>query len=270
MSDFLICDECDKGDYKIYHEENKVEEYICSYCVESEAECLVDGQPACVGCKMNKKTQNKSPADSIRSDQGSYKGNTSRISIEHSNLKPTATKNISDQLKKNLEMHIHKRGDSTVPVEYYKAHKFLQKYITNNFNELLCIYNTTNDGFNPSSFHSKCDDCKNGIIIIISLSLEYEIAAFSWKGIRRGIIQASDNQMGGALIRQNSFEFVPFKDNIVYNLPEGIRFSSDNDLYLNFNEKEKSICNFDPRSKVNQLWTSNILEISVYRLQIAE
>ena len=217
---------------------------------------------------MNRKTQNKSPAGSIRSDHDSFKGTAQRSSIEPP--KPASSKNIAIQLKKSLEMHVHKRGDSAVSVEFFKAHKFLQKYITNNFNEISCIFNTTNDGFNSAAFHSKCDDCKNGIIVIISLTLDYEIAAFSWKGIRKGISQFNDSQMGGAIIKNNSFEFVAFKDNIVYSLQEGIRFSSENDLYLNFDDKDKSICNFDQKLKRNQLWTSFIQEISVYRLQITE
>ena len=76
--------------------------------------------------------------------------------------------------------------------------------------------------------------------------------------------------MGGAIIRNNSFEFVAFKDSFVYSLPEGIRFSSQSDLYLNFDDKSKSICNFDPRLKGNAHWHSEIEEISVYKLQIVE
>ena len=177
MGEFLVCDECDKGDYKIYHEDDKVEEYLCVYCkYESEAECLVDGQPACVTCKMNKKSQNKSPAGSIRSNPDSHKVAKPKTFLEPT--KPEPTKNIVNQLKKGMDVYSHKRGDSTVSVEYYKAHKFLQKYITHNFHELVCLYNSKNDQLTSTAFHNKCDDCKLGIIIIIMLD-GYEIAAFS-------------------------------------------------------------------------------------------
>jgi hypothetical protein len=268
MTDFLICDECDKGDLRVFPEETKVEEYICQLCKYGEAECLVDGLPACVGCKMNKRNQNKSPAGSIRSDNGST--NALKRRLLEPPLKTLASKNIADQLKKSLEIHVHKRGDSSVAVEFYKAHKFLQKYTAGNLQELVCLYSSKNEGFASNQFHKKCDDSKSGLIVIIKLTLGYEIAAFSWKGIRKGMTQANDPQMGGGFIRSNTFDLVPFKDNVIYSLPEGIRFSSDNDLYLNFDDKERSLCNFDPRLKGNQLWTSYIEEVSAYRLQIAE
>ncbi|OMJ92650.1 hypothetical protein SteCoe_4523 [Stentor coeruleus] len=268
MSDFLVCDECNKGEISIFQEENKIEEYICIFCKHGEAECLVDGQPTCVTCKMNKKNQQKSPSGSIRSNNSSKQSIPKRRQTEA--LKSEVPKNMADQLKQCIDIYNHKRGDSSVSVEFFKAHKFLQKYINHNFNELVVLYTTKNDGFKGSTFHARCDDCKNGLIIIISLTLGYEIGAFTWKGIRKGISQANDSQMGGVFIKPDLFELVPFKDNSVFSLQEGIRFSSDNDLYLNFDVKEKSICNFDPRLKGNAMWTTYIENISIYKLQILE
>ncbi|OMJ83877.1 hypothetical protein SteCoe_15104 [Stentor coeruleus] len=269
MNDFLVCDECNKGEINFLQEENKIEEYICIFCKHGEAECLVDGQPTCVTCKMNKKNQHKSPAGSIRSNNSSSKQSVPK-KRQPETPKSGVPKNMADQLKQCIDICNHKRGDSSVSVEFFKAHKFLQKYTNHNFNELVLLYKTINDGFKASTFHTRCDDCKNGLVIIVSLSLGYEIGAFTWKGIRKGIPQANDPQMGGAFIRADSFEFVPFKDNIVFSLQEGIRFGSDNDLYLNFDAKEKSICNFDPRLKGNTMWTTYIENVSVYKLQVLE
>ncbi|OMJ65123.1 hypothetical protein SteCoe_39181 [Stentor coeruleus] len=269
MSDFLVCEECNKGDDSIFQEEYKIEEHICVFCRYGEAECLVDGQPTCVPCKMNNKIENKSSAGSINSDRGSYKSSPKK----HQNVtinKSVIPKNIADQLKQCIDIYNHKRGDSSVAVEFYKAHKFLQKYISNNHSELVVLYNTKSDGFKGDTFHSRCDDCKNGLIIIISLTLGYEIAGFTWKGIRRGIPQINDLQMGGAIIKNDSFEIIPFKDNLVYSVPEGIKFSSENDLYFNFDAKEKSLCNFDMRLKGNSIWGTYIEKVLVYKLQIAE
>lgn len=268
MSDFLICEECDNGTYNVNSEENKVEEYLCVFCkFDSEAECLVDGQPSCVNCKMNRKSQHKSPCGSIRSDSGSVKG-VKAIAARDSLKVPG--KSIVGSLIRGMEMHGHKRGDSSVSVECFKAHKFLQKYTTNNLNELVCLYNSVTDGISASAFHAKCDDCKHGIIVIIKLTLGYEIAGFSWKGIRKGISQVNDSQMGGVVIKNNSFEFSQFQDKMIYSLPEGIRFSTENDLYLNFDDMAKSLCGFDPRLKSNQLWTTYIEKITAYKLHIVE
>lgn len=268
MSDFLVCEQCSKGDISIFQEEYKIEEHICVFCRHGEAECLVDGLPTCVPCKMNKKIKHKSPAGSIQSDNGSYKSPPKKR--QNDPEKSIIPKNIADRLIECLDIYNHKRGDSSVAVEFYKAHKFLQKYVSNNHSELVILYNTKSDGFKGNIFHARCDDCKNGLIIIVSLTLGYEIAAFTWKGIRRGMPQGNDSQMGGAIIRNGTFELIPLKDNIIYSMPEGIRFSSENDLYLNFDVKEKSLCNFDERLKGNATWTTYIEKISVYKLQFAE
>lgn len=198
MGDLLICKECDKGNLPLYAHEEKTEEYRCVYCqYEMEAECLVDGQPACVECKMNRKSQIKSPAGSIRSERlesGSVRMGGSNSNLDRaSNIDrgsnrggedppirtPRGTAGFINNVEKSLEKLVHRRVDSSVSPEYYKAHRFLQKYITNNFNELTCLYDWKNDEKTSAAFHRKCDDSKGGIILIISLSLGYEIAAFS-------------------------------------------------------------------------------------------
>ena len=46
----------------------------------------------------------------------------------------------------------------------------------------------------------------------MQLSLGYEIAGFSWKGIRRGCPESCDVQVGGAIIRNGEFSFMQFQD----------------------------------------------------------
>lgn len=268
MSEFLVCNECSKGEMTLFPEENKEEEYICVFCNHGEAEYLIDGQPGCIECKHNKKNKLRSPASSLRSSIDNNQTSPTKFPTVHE--KPGVPKNMAEQLKLCMEICNHKTGDSSVSVEMYKAHKFLQKYIAKSDNELISLYNSKNDMWSARNFHSRCDDCKNGLIIIISLNLGYEIAAFTWKGIRKNISKTNDSQMGGAFINNNSFELVPFNDNTVFSLAEGIRFGADNSLYLNFDVKGKSLCNFDPRLKDNSLWSSYIIEITVYKLQIAE
>ncbi|OMJ89483.1 hypothetical protein SteCoe_8386 [Stentor coeruleus] len=268
MNEFLVCNECSKGEMTLFQEENKEEEYICVFCNHGEAEYLIDGQPGCIECKHNKKNKHRSSASSLRSEKDIIQTSPTKLTAVHE--KSGVPNNIAEQLKLCMEICNHRPGDSTVSVEMYKAHKFLQKYISKSQNELIALYNTKNDGFSAMAFHSRCDDCKNGLIIILSLNLGYEIAAFTWKGIRKNISKTNDSQMGGAFINSNSFELVPFNDSTVFSLAEGIRFGADNSLYLNFDVKEKSLCNFDPRLKDNLLWTSYIVEITIYKLQIAE
>ncbi|CAG9317016.1 unnamed protein product [Blepharisma stoltei] len=288
MGDLLICKECDKGNLPLYAHEEKTEEYMCVYCqYEMEAECLVDGQPCCVECKMNRKSQMKSPAGSIRSEKfetgstrmggpGSTFGGDRSTARTVTNIEdapkstPRGTPGFIDNVGKSLDKLIHRRADSNLSAEHFKAHRFLQKYIAHNFNELTCLYDSRNDGRSSVAFHRKCDDSKGGIIMIITLSLGYEIAAWSWKGIRKGCTQNSDVQMGGAIIQNNSFDFCSFADQVIINEPEGIRFSSESDLYMNFDYLERSVCNFDKRLKGNARWTTYIEEISVYKLQIIE
>ena len=266
MSDCFICEECDNGTYNLQTDETKAEELTCSFC-SSEADCLLEGKAACVNCKMNRRARHKSPAGSFLSDHDSHRGVKKTIVLD--TLKPPGS-TIASALLKGMEAHGHKRGDSSVPVEHFRAHKFLQKYIVGDFAELVCLYNTKSHGMNAAAFHGKCDDCKHGLIVIVKLTLGYQIAAFTWKGIRKGISQANDSQMGGAIIKNNNFEFVSFRDKLVYSVPEGIRFSTENDLYLNFDDKERSLCGFDQRLRGSQQWTTYIDEISVYKLLIAD
>ena len=266
MGDYFICEECDNGTYNLQTEEIKQEELTCVFC-SSDAEILFEGQPSCVNCKMNRRAHHKSPAGSFRSDHESTP--TLKRPTVRDILKPPSM-TIANTLMRGMEIHGHKRGDSTVPVEHFRAHKFLQKYITGSLAELACLYSTRSDGMSGAVFHEKCDDCKHGLIVIVSLSLGYQIAAFTWKGIRKGISQANDSQMGGAIIKNNHFEFVSFKDKLVYSVPEGIRFSTENDLYLNFDDKDKSLCGFDQRLQGTQMWTTYIDEISVFKLLIAD
>ncbi|OMJ89256.1 hypothetical protein SteCoe_8644 [Stentor coeruleus] len=269
MGESPVCEECYIGDITKgkLSEDGKAEEYTCLFCNNGEAECLYQGKPSCISCKSNKKNKDKSPATSIRSDSGSRKGNFNTVKDFS---RPVPPQSIAEQFKKIIEINTHRRGDSSVSVQFYKAHKFLQKYTSNCFNEILCLYNSKRDGMKSTTFHEKCDECKYGIIMILRLCTGYEIAGFTWKGIKKGNFQINDSQMGGAFIRDTKFELVPFKDNIVYSLPEGIRFSSENDLYVNFDDISKCLCTFDSRLKGNQIWSSYIEEISVYKLQIAE
>lgn len=271
--DYLICADCDDGKLPRFADEEKYEETMCAYCqFEMEAECLVDGRPACIDCKMNKKSQMKSPAGSVRSDNKSTISGISSTRHERRDSKVsnyryplTTTHEFAQKVERVLAPY--KRGDSNVPPESVKANIFLQKYTSDRFQDLVHLYNTHNDGYSGSSFHGKVDN-KGGIIIIILLASGYEIGAYSWKGIKKGKHEENDVQSGGVIIKNGAYEFVSFPDQYVINEPEGVRFSRSSSLYLNFDDLEESVCNFDKNLAGNEAWTRLIREISVYRLQL--
>ena len=276
MSEFFVCPDCGEDEYRILREEDKVEETICEYCKHAGAECLVDGRPSCVSCKMNRKTQVKSPAGSFRSDNSRSKPTKVIASSFAEQLKHGIKSRIPNR-KDSAEYEtpsipaiVHKRGESGIPADLLKGHSFLQRYVNGNGAELVMLYNSKVDGMSSVAFHGKCDDSKNGLIIIVALTQGVQIAAFSWKGIRRGIGNSNDSQLGGAIIRGNTFELSKFKNNIIYYVAEGIKFSSESDLYLNFDDKDKCICNFIDQFRGNNAWTENIEEIKAYRLLVAE
>lgn len=74
------------------------------------------------------------------------------------------------------------------------------------------LYDSRKDGISAAAFHKHCDDSKGGIILIIMLKQGYSIVGFSWKGIRKGIRESSDVQVGGAIIRGKEIEFVNMRD----------------------------------------------------------
>lgn len=286
MIDRLICERCDERKLPIYPEEHKEEETHCSYCPHNSrmfAECLVKGKPSCANCKINQKSQTKSPASSLRSGAIEFPGTNrfNQVSDKRSMqsggsydefntpLKSpssiSAMQEITTKIEKSFQS-IHSRRSSQVQTEFLKANNFLTKYVSGSFHELTVLYDSQRDAYSSNTFHAKCDDSKGGIIIVISLGGGYEIAAFSWKGIRKGCPENSDVQIGGAIIKNNDFEFHNFQDQFVINEPEGVRFSRKSDLYLNFDNISASICNFDKKLANNPNWTNWIQEISVYKL----
>ena len=273
-NNFFICHECGGDDHLVFREEDKEEELICEYCKGVSAECLVDGRPCCQSCKLNRKSQAKSPAGSIRSDG---KAKTVAVAVIAGSFADQLKHGIKGKLMRaenssndpdapSVPAIVHKRGESAVTADLLKGHNFLQKYVNGVFSELVLLYSSKNDGFSSEVFHKKCEDSKNGLIIIVSLIHGLQVAAFSWKGIRKGMPQCNDSQLGGAVIRGNSFEMTKFRSSTIFNLKEGIKFSNENDLYINFDEKEKSICNFAEQLRGSSSWTNEIDEIKAYRL----
>ena len=285
MVERLICEGCDTGRLLIRPDEAKEEENYCAYCPAdgTRAECLFQGKPACVNCKINKKSQTKSPAGSIRSERveppqtnwlAQLKNKKdSRTGSADGSLSPGRSRTSGAQLHATmitaaLDRALHSRNSSQVSSEFLKANAFLLKYVGKQKQELVPLYDSIQDGLSAHAFHSKCDDSKDGIIVILSLAPGYEVAGFSWKGIRKGCPENSDVQAGGAIIRHSHFEFVVFSDNFVINEPEGIRFSRKSDLYVNFDQLTSSVCNFDKKLANNPLWTDWISSIKVYKLQV--
>jgi hypothetical protein len=270
---FFVCPECGVDDHSLF-EEDKIEETICDYCKDAPAECLIDGRPCCQSCKLNSRSKAKSPAGSIRSD-----GKAKQVSVIAGSFADQLKHGIKSKLKAtdshdtetpSVPAIVHKRGESAVTADLLKGHSFLQKYVNGLFSELVLLYSSKNEGISISAFKNKCEDSKNGLIVIVSLRQGLQVAAFSWKGIRKGMANINDSQLGGAIIRGNSFDMFKFRSNTIFNLPEGIKFSNENDLYINFMELEKSICNFAEQLRGNANWTNDIDEIKAYRLLEAE
>lgn len=276
MSDFFVCPDCGEDEYRVFREEDKVEETICEYCKHAGAECLLEGKPSCASCKMNRKTQIKSPAGSYRSDSSLSKptkaiANSFAEQLKHGiKSKISLREDFNDSEVPSSPAIVHKRGESAVPADLLKGHHFLQKYVSGHVAELVLLYNSQQHGMSSAAFHSKCDDSKNGLIVIVSLTHGMQIAGFTWKGIRKGTGNANDTQLGGAVIKDGSFELFKFKNNIVFNVAEGIKFSSESDLYINFDDKSKCLCNFVAQFRGNSSWTEDIEDIKAYRLLAAE
>ena len=282
----LICEYCDERKLPTFSEDFKREEMLCVYCPkneEMEASCLFKGKPCCTNCKTCHKSLTKSPKGSIRSERldvpqrgfaPERRATLTRNSFEDTNspfISPnsmTGAHEYAYKIEQTLSRALHSRTSSQVNTEFLKAHTFLTKYVNNCFNEITPLYDSHVDGYNSITFHQKCDDSKGGMIIIISFGALYEIAAFTWKGIRKGCVESTDVQVGGAIIKDNEFEFVNFYDQFVINEPEGIRFSRKSDLYINFDDISRSVCNFDKKLANSPNWASTIQEISVYKLQV--
>ena len=73
----------------------------------------------------------------------------------------------------------------------------------------------------------------------------YEVAAFSWTGIRQDC--SENSQVDGMIIKKNAREFLTFTNQFVINEPEGIRCSRNTEVSVNFDKVEYSICNFEKK-----------------------
>ena len=283
MAARLICEHCDNRTLSQHKEENKTGELACLYCPVEEMPAigLFQGKPCCINCKINQRSQTISPSGSIRSERVDLVSVKTSIQIEkkaayvgrscedlagafRSHNPIAGAKPVS-----NSTLKYHDQGSfSQVNTEFLKANAFLLRYVSKSCTLPAPLYDSSVDGFSARVFHSKCDESKAGIIIIVSLGSGYEIAAFSWKGNRKWCVENSDVQLGGAKITDGQFEFVSFQDQFIINEAEGIRFSRMSDLYLNLDNIHMSVCNFDRKLASNPRWTSWIHDITVYKLQI--
>ena len=260
MAERLICERCHSGKFPLHPDEVKEEEDYCVFCGngETRAECLFQGQPACINCKMSNKRHTKSPAGSIHSQYMLLPPGRLDERSQDGSVRSFATSQSS--------VFTESRSRNPVSTEFLKANAFLQKYVGSERESLVPLYDSQTDGLSAATFHAKCDDCKHGIIVVVSLTNDYEVAGFSWKGIRRGTAECCDVQAGGAIIAQGEVKFVVFRDKYVINEREGIRFSRKSDLYLNFDHLASSQCNFDQTLAQTPGWTDWISAVRVYKL----
>ena len=305
MADSLICEECNTGNLPTVPEEDKVEEDMCGYCTEAPAEALVDGRPACVGCKTNRK--NRSPVPSLLSEQRNFEGSQGSRGDDDSmnktppeirarergprTLGPSYPLGLSEEgLRRNdksavkppkpggyeepanrtpLSARSYGRGESSpyegpVPLEQFKAKRFLNNYLGGRTETNDILYNTMNDGQTAAAFHSKLDN-RGGFMIIIDLIVGFKIGAYTVKGLRTNQREMVDTQSGGVIIREGTYDLIPWSDGMILYEKEGIRFNRSSSLYLNFDDLRRSQCSYLPDPDLKQ-WTSKIEEITVYRL----
>ena len=253
MENRHVCKHCEDSQIFICYDEHKEEELSCSFCPQP-SECLYKGKSCCVSCRGHQLTQSRSRQGSIRSDKLNTLNRITPSSdndsmISHSSIYHSPTN----------------KAEKQVSTEFVKAHNFLQKYLRNS--DMVSLYDSRKDGYSSRAFHSKCEDSKGGLIILIVLKIGYAVAGFTWKGIRRSCKESLDVQAGGAIIKENAIDFVSFSDQVVFNENEGIRFSRASDLYINFDDLESSICKFDRKLAHKDGWTSWIKCILAYKLQ---
>jgi len=300
MTDTLICEECNTGNLPTVPEEGKVEEEVCGYCNEAPAEALVDGRPSCVGCKTNRK--NRSPVPSLLSEQRNFEGSQGSRgdddsinktppeirakeraprtlvpsmqldTLEKSAGKPPKPSGFDEASRTPLSARSYSRNDTSplsfpegpVPLEQFKAKRFLNNYLSGRIEASDILYNTMNDGQTATAFHAKLDN-RGGFMVIIDLILGFKIGAYTVKGLRTNTREVPDSQSGGVVLRDGSFDLVPWQDGVVLYEKEGIRFNRSSALYLNFDDLKRSQCSYLPDPDL-KLWTSKIEEITVYRL----
>ena len=154
--------------------------------------------------------------------------------------------------------------DTHVPIEQFKAHRFLTNYISNRIDPSDLLYNTMKDGENSSAFHSKLDN-KGGFIIIIDLILGFKIGAYTSKGLRTNQKEVYDSQSGGVVIRGSAFDILAWQDGVVVYEKEGVRFNRSTSLFLNFDDLKRASCSFLPDPDIKN-WPSKIEEINVYKI----
>jgi hypothetical protein len=142
-------------------------------------------------------------------------------------------------------------------MEQLKAHKFLMRYVSHDFRQITCLYDSVKDGATSAAFHSKVDN-KGGFIMVIKVDDNTEIAGYTWKGLRPNVNELHDLQSGGAVISYEDFRLVSLSDTYVINTSAGFQLTRNSDLLLNFDNWSLSRCSFNE-------WPS-ICEVAVYKL----